>query len=660
MFLAMAVLLIAMPAATGESVTPVQKVLQMMADMKAKGLKEKDAEIVTFKTFTQFCKDTMAAKEKSVADASDEMDQLAADIERYNADASILGKEINKLDKALDKAQTQKDASTAKFEVEEEDYKSLHAEYEINIADIQVGTAQLKAMMAASSASAASASMIQQMASRSRLPARAKKVLQSLLQTSSSTGLEQSAPEGAAFESQSGGVVELMNGLTEKMEGEKTKLEQQFVKSRGAYQMIQQTLTDQIDQHSTVRNNKAGTKKGKESSSAEAAAERSSTETSKASDQAFLNDLYSECATKSSEYESNQKIRAGEIVALNKAIEIIAGGAVSGASEKHLPQLMQSSAAALVQLRNGGSSTRPSQSVAASFLQAQGKQMGSRLLSNLSLRVAEDPFGKVKKMIQDMVYKLMEEANEEATHKGFCDTELGTNKNTRDQKTTTASELTASIEEMSSQISILSDQISEVSEQVTEIDTSVAKASAIRADEKAKNSETITEAIQASTAVKQALSVLQAYYDGLSLLQKSGTASRNPAQSGASTGVIGMLEVILSDFQRLESSTKASDETNEASHEKFMNDSSQDKAVKQAHIKNKSESRSETDINMKQAQKDLTSTQAELKAAEAYFEKLRPACVESGNSYEDRVAARKLEIESLQEAIKILDENDIA
>jgi len=124
--------------------------------------------------------------------------------------------------------------------------------------------------------------------------------------------------------------------------------------------------------------------------------------------------------------------------------------------------------------------------------------------------------------------------------------------------------------------------------------------------------------------------------------------------------VIGMLEVIASDFQRLESSTKASEETNQASYEKFMSDSSQDKAVKQQHIKNKSESRTENDLDMRTAQKDLENTQAELTAAEAYFEKLKPSCVETGNSYEDRVARRKEEIESLKEAIKILDENDIA
>ena len=57
--------------------------------------------------------------------------------------------------------------------------------------------------------------------------------------------------------------------------------------------------------------------------------------------------------------------------------------------------------------------------------------------------------------------------------------------------------------------------------------------------------------------------------------------------------------------------------------------------------------------------RDLEGIQKELHAALAYFDKLKPSCVDSGVSYEDRVARRKEEIESLQEALKILNGEDI-
>merc|ERR1719355_230279 len=116
------------------------------------------------------------------------------------------------------------------------------------------------------------------------------------------------------------------------------------------------------------------------------------------------------------------------------------------------------------------------------------------------MKVAYDPFKSVKKMIKDMVVKLMEEANEEAEHKGWCDTELSTNEQTRKQKTQAVEVLHAEIDQL---------------------EANVAK---LREDEKAKNTETIKDAQDAETATAQALSVLREFYakagDATSLLQK--------------------------------------------------------------------------------------------------------------------------------------------
>jgi len=43
-----------------------------------------------------------------------------------------------------------------------------------------------------------------------------------------------------------------------------------------------------------------------------------------------------------------------------------------------------------------------------------------------------------------------------------------------------------------------------------------------------------------------------------------------------------------------------------------------------------------------------------------YFDKLKPSCVDAGVSYEDRVARREEEIESLKQALEILDGKEIA
>merc|ERR1719388_750278 len=103
-------------------------------------------------------------------------------------------------------------------------------------------------------------------------------------------------------------------------------------------------------------------------------------------------------------------------------------------------------------------------------------------------------------MIKDMVYKLMEEAAEEAEHKGLCDTELGTNKITRDSKTADAEELSAQIEGLSAEIKKLTMEVADLSDQVTEIDKAVAEMTTSRAEEKSKNQKTLEDALQAKTA----------------------------------------------------------------------------------------------------------------------------------------------------------------
>merc|ERR1719392_636059 len=143
--------------------------------------------------------------------------------------------------------------------------------------------------------------------------------------------------------------------------------------------------------------------------------------------------LTATCEQKSSDFAARQQLRAEEIAAVEKAIEILSSGAVSGAAEKHLPALMQTKSSSFAQLRT--SAQNPNQLRVAAYLKGQASRINSRVLSALAMRVADDPFKKVKKMIKDLIVKLMEEANEEAEHKGWCDTELSTNEQTRKEKT---------------------------------------------------------------------------------------------------------------------------------------------------------------------------------------------------------------------------------
>merc|ERR1719155_346637 len=110
------------------------------------------------------------------------------------------------------------------------------------------------------------------------------------------------------------------------------------------------------------------------------------------------------------------------------------------------------------------------------FLKSRAAKTNSRLLSLMAVRVAEDPFKKVTKMIKDMITKLMEEATEEAEHKGFCDTELTTNKQTRDSKTEESEELTAESNKLTADIAKLAEEIAGLGDDIAASDAMIAKA----------------------------------------------------------------------------------------------------------------------------------------------------------------------------------------
>merc|ERR1712029_1050898 len=124
------------------------------------------------------------------------------------------------------------------------------------------------------------------------------------------------------------------------------------------------------------------------------------------------------------------------------------------------PTLIQKKGVSFGQFRSGEQTVIQRQ--VAEFLREQGRQWNSRILSALAVRVANDPFAKVKKMIKDLLVRLMEEANEEAEHKGWCDTELSTNEQTRKEKTEAVETLHAEIDQLEASLAKLSEEISDL------------------------------------------------------------------------------------------------------------------------------------------------------------------------------------------------------
>merc|ERR1711959_606267 len=120
--------------------------------------------------------------------------------------------------------------------------------------------------------------------------------------------------------------------------------------SKHAFDMLMQDLNAQIAQATKDRDSKAESKAKKLQAKADATGDLKDTASTRAEDQKYLDELTATCEQKASDFESRQQLRAEEIEAIEKAVEIISSGAVAGNADKHLPSLLQSSAAAFPQL----------------------------------------------------------------------------------------------------------------------------------------------------------------------------------------------------------------------------------------------------------------------------------------------------------------------
>merc|ERR1712129_575801 len=90
--------------------------------------------------------------------------------------------------------------------------------------------------------------------------------------------------------------------------------------------------------------------------------------------------------------------------------------------------------------------------------------------------------------------------------------------------------------------------------------------------------------------------------------------------------------------------TSAAEASAQKTYDTFMTDSKVDKAQKTTDVDHKTAKKQDETQALTTKKGDLEGTQKELDAALAYFDKLKPSCVDAGVSYEDRVNRKKEEI----------------
>jgi len=637
-----------------------------MSDMKAKGVKELEAEQIQFAKFKSFCQSTLTQKQKEISDETRQMEMLAADAQKCASDATRLANEITVHGQDIEKASKQQADATAIREKERADFETTLKDYTESIDAMGRAIQVLKDKSATKKQAA-----LLQLSMDSSL-AETKKGIDSFLEEGAGADMDdEGAPKADGYKFQSGGIVSMLEGLQDKFVDERDELSKSEAKKKQVFDLLIQGLKNQVAQATKDKQEKTDFKQQKLQKKAEAEGSLQETTKNRAEDQKYEKDLSDTCKKKASDFDTRQQLRKEEIDAIQKAIDIISSGAVAGSGAKHLPKLLQKhESTSLAFLRSAAE--EPAVERAVQFLQQQAGLRNSRVLAAMASKLGGGALDKVKKLIEALILKLNEEEHKEATKKAFCDKELAESKATRNEKTDAVASLKAQVDEITAEIAKLADDAKKLGVEIQELNKAVTSATDIRNKEKAKNKATIRDATEAQTAVAKALVVLKEFYqkagEATSFVQTTETVaklSEAPAifdstpykgMGDSGGGVVGMLEVIESDFARLEAQTTAAEAAGKKEYEQFMEDTQVSLAEKQAEVDHHTALKAEKTNQKNGLEGDMAGTQKELDAAQAYYQTLVPDCVDAEVDYEQRKIQREKDIADLDNAVKILQD----
>merc|ERR1719161_63607 len=206
-------------------------------------------------------------------------------------------------------------------------------------------------------------------------------------------------------------------------------------------------------------------------------------------------------------------------------------------------------------------------------------QLASRISSAMKLNHGADVFAKIKGMIGDMIEKLEQEAAEAAELKEWCDKEIAESTAKKEDITATFDKLTTKIDSKSATSAKLKEEVATLQKELADLAKLTAEMDKIRADEKAAFEKNHPEMEQGLKGVKLALKILNEYY------AKAGKA--HSSSDGAGGGIVGMLEVIESDFTKTITEMVAAEQMAADTYEKETKEAAVAKTTKEQDVKYK-------------------------------------------------------------------------
>jgi len=426
-------------------------------------------------------------------------------------------------------------------------------------------------------------------------------------------------------------------------------------------------------------------------------------------DKRFLAELEKGCANKAAEWEERSKTRAAEIVAIADTIKVLNDDDALELFKKTLP----SSSASLIQLQQGMSTL---QTRALVVLRSAKDSASTRERPGLELLVlalagkarTSGGFGKVIKMIDDMVTLLGKEQSEDDDKKAYCADQFDVSDDKKKALQRTIAGEDSAIASAKEAIATLTQEIAALQAGIAALDKSVAEATAQRKDENAEYKALIASDGAAQELLAFAKNRLNKFYNpklykpppatelsaedriysnqggelttaapggiagtGIAVLAQVSLHSQRAApppetfgayatKSEESNGVIAMIDLLIKDLAKEMTEAETQEKDAQADYEQLMKDSADKRTVDSRSLTEKGSAKADEEAALQSHTLARADGAKELMATDKYISSLHAECDWLLQYFDARKAARAGEVDSLKKAKAVLSGADFS
>lgn len=683
-------------AATQDS-NPIQKIIGLITEFQGKITRDGEIEEKAYSEYFEWCDDASNDKQNEIKTGTASVEKLTSTIEKAASDIEDASTRIEELSESTATAEEDLKAATTIRNKENTDFQAAEKELMESIDMLARAMSVLEKELKGSSFLQAKATanlkgalnVLKTVLDAASFSTQDRQKLLALVQRNQGEDTDQEmddqelalgAPDPKAYESKSGSIVDMLADMKDEAETQLADARKAERDAKHNYDMLKLTLTDKLTaekkEMDDTKANKAEAQETKATAEGEIEVAKKDLDLAEKD----LHDIQMDCMEKAADHETTIKGRKEELAALAKAKKIIQAVALGQVSFIQLTASSASRAKTQSKITLAGNQV-------ASLIKKLARNVHSMALAQLASRVeaamryhartGEDPFAKIKGLIQDMISKLLKEAQEEAEEKAYCDEEMGKTKKKKEELTDDLEGLTTKIDDATSASTQLKEEVKTLQKELVELAKTQGEMDKARQDAHAAFLESSGDLKKGLDAVRKALQVLRDYYakddedaallqsdDGDAadsdskfdaLMQQPAAPAKHEKSGGAGSSIIGLLEVAESDFSKNLAQETEEEEAAQSEYETMTQDNKVTKAAKDQDVKYKTKEYKSLDKSVAELSSDRDALQTELDAVLEYYDKIKEKCVAKPEPYEERKKRREAEIAGLKEALSILE-----